>query len=522
MPVKTGKDSKGCFAQWGSQKKYYYACGDKSGRNRAKQKAHIQGAAITKQTGGEEITMAKKKTFEGHLIRTEEFKDVREENPFADVDEAGIDAETRMIKNVCVFGTRHSKNGYTYLDPAITKLASLAEGAKWFVNHPSKSEAKDRDGVRDMKDWGGIFANAHQIGDKVFADLMVREAFWPLAQDVAIMKPVGIGNSINSRVKVFKDANGKENVLDIDVLKSIDLVAAAATTTSLFESYPEDDELDDELDEMDMIKRLTNLLITNPKDGQEGLLKDRIKDRKISQAVNRIQWDAGEVIDEILREKGKKFADKKAQIASVLDDLEGEINKILSGKSDLIKENDLIEEDDEMKIDEITIADLAKGNPALIAAIKAEADGDEKVKKLAEDFEAMKAKLDELTKAHDDLKAANEELSKERDALKLKVDEFETNTKASKKESFIGEKIEELKLPAEAISDFFKKTLMGMTDDEITEALTDRKDAWFKGSGNVKNLGDDHTGDDVDRGKGKVSEEKMEAARKKMIDTIGG
>jgi len=29
MPVRTGKDRKGCFAQYGNQKKYYYKCGDK-------------------------------------------------------------------------------------------------------------------------------------------------------------------------------------------------------------------------------------------------------------------------------------------------------------------------------------------------------------------------------------------------------------------------------------------------------------------------------------------------------------
>jgi len=47
MPVHTGKDSKGCFAQWGSQAKYYYTCGNEAGRKKAKQKAYLQGAAIT-------------------------------------------------------------------------------------------------------------------------------------------------------------------------------------------------------------------------------------------------------------------------------------------------------------------------------------------------------------------------------------------------------------------------------------------------------------------------------------------
>jgi len=45
MPVHTGKDSKGCFAQWGSQKKYYYTCGNTTARKAAKAKAAKQGAA---------------------------------------------------------------------------------------------------------------------------------------------------------------------------------------------------------------------------------------------------------------------------------------------------------------------------------------------------------------------------------------------------------------------------------------------------------------------------------------------
>ena len=45
MPVHTGKDKKGCFAQWGGQKKYYYECGDVTARDKAKAKAARQGAA---------------------------------------------------------------------------------------------------------------------------------------------------------------------------------------------------------------------------------------------------------------------------------------------------------------------------------------------------------------------------------------------------------------------------------------------------------------------------------------------
>ena len=50
MPVNTGKDQKGCFARYGKQKKYYYKCGNKKARERAKKKANEQGRAI-RQSG---------------------------------------------------------------------------------------------------------------------------------------------------------------------------------------------------------------------------------------------------------------------------------------------------------------------------------------------------------------------------------------------------------------------------------------------------------------------------------------
>jgi hypothetical protein len=45
MPTHTGKDSKGCFAQWGSKTKYYYTCGNAAARKKAVSKANKQGQA---------------------------------------------------------------------------------------------------------------------------------------------------------------------------------------------------------------------------------------------------------------------------------------------------------------------------------------------------------------------------------------------------------------------------------------------------------------------------------------------
>jgi len=47
MPVIISLDSKGCFVRWGkSGKKYYYKCGSKVARERAKLKAEKQARAI--------------------------------------------------------------------------------------------------------------------------------------------------------------------------------------------------------------------------------------------------------------------------------------------------------------------------------------------------------------------------------------------------------------------------------------------------------------------------------------------
>ena len=46
MPIHRGKDSKGPYYQWGSQKKYYYKKGNKKSRELAKKKAKKQMIAI--------------------------------------------------------------------------------------------------------------------------------------------------------------------------------------------------------------------------------------------------------------------------------------------------------------------------------------------------------------------------------------------------------------------------------------------------------------------------------------------
>jgi hypothetical protein len=46
MPTRLKRDNKGCYAQWGSGKKYRYSCRNQVSRERAINKANKQGQAI--------------------------------------------------------------------------------------------------------------------------------------------------------------------------------------------------------------------------------------------------------------------------------------------------------------------------------------------------------------------------------------------------------------------------------------------------------------------------------------------
>ncbi|MFH1980330.1 MAG: hypothetical protein ABIL58_00670 [Pseudomonadota bacterium] len=162
------------------------------------------------------------------------------ENTFESV---GIDEANKIIKKVCVFGFRKSKNGYEYSDKAIASIARLTEGLKSFYNHPAASERKERGGVRDVRDWLGIFKNVQRSGDKIYADLHCRESSFGLLKDIARLQPQGVGNSINARVKMYRDEKtGQESVIDVDQLRSGDIVASAATVSNLFEAHTKGEE----------------------------------------------------------------------------------------------------------------------------------------------------------------------------------------------------------------------------------------------------------------------------------------
>lgn len=82
MPVKCGQDSKGCYCQWGDQKKYYYSCGSKSGKASAAAKAGAQGAAIRRSGYKDGLYFAERAVKEMLADETLKPEDLREEHKY--------------------------------------------------------------------------------------------------------------------------------------------------------------------------------------------------------------------------------------------------------------------------------------------------------------------------------------------------------------------------------------------------------------------------------------------------------
>ena len=80
MPVIFGKDSKGCYAVWGSQKRYYYKCGSDSGKEAAAKKAGAQGAAIKRSGYKDGLFFPERKVLEMLADGTLKPEDLRPEH----------------------------------------------------------------------------------------------------------------------------------------------------------------------------------------------------------------------------------------------------------------------------------------------------------------------------------------------------------------------------------------------------------------------------------------------------------
>lgn len=459
MPVKIGNDKNGCFAKWGNKgKKYYYKCGDKKSEGEAKNKAYKQGIAM-----GENVNENLKEDQMSERDIIEQYS-----TPFADVNESTIDEKTKVIKNVCIIGRKESANGYIYHDNAIGKIASLSEGLKCFLNHPAKSEMKERSGVRDIRDWAGVYKNARLQEGKVFADLHCREQYFPLIKDIALLQPNGVGNSINARVVMSVSEDGQESVTDINQLRSGDLVASAATTTNLFESAMNTDFSETKTEEQKIRQAMLKRVVED-KLVKEGILQDKIKNDELSREIDRVSWAANDLIYELIRNKDLAIKDKKGKIAAIFDDLDKEVQKIMKS----IKEQ---QEEEEMPVTLEAVKAEKEVYDALVNEIKAKLESENKTEQIQKDLEEAKVKLTETEKALEEAKKEMgdktkkiEELDKELKESKEKLDTYEVQEALAQKKEVVDKILEEAKLPKEAVTDIFMESLMAVEEKKDGE-----------------------------------------------------
>jgi len=408
------------------------------------------------------------------------FKEVNENftSAFTDVKESNIDNKNFIIKNVCTFGRAKSLNGYTYTPQAIKKIAEMTEGLKCFKNHPGKDVMKNNSGVRDVADWIGVYRNPTQNGDKIYADLHCREAYFPMLKDIATLQPKAVGNSINARVKLFVGEDGQESVVDVDMLRSGDICSSCATTDNLFESKNEVEEI--------RIKNLESamdkLLI------REGIVKEDLNDN-VKEELKDLLWKSSDLMF-------KSMIDKNINKSEIFENLEKEISKKLKN-TESTKEN-LNKEDKENEKMALTIEQV-KENKEIFEAIVNEIKNTEESKKAQTDLTDAKAelkakdsKIDELTESLKTANEAKEATEKDLNEAKVKLDEIEVAAKFQEKKETIQTLLTESEIDKDLVTDIFKTQLEAVkATDEVTveegiKALIEDRKGLVKGTGKVK------------------------------------
>lgn len=453
------------------------------------------------------------------------------ENYSMPLSEATIDPDNHMLNGVCLFGTRESANNRSYSSKAVDSLVRLADGAKCFADHPSSRELKELSGVRPIEKWIGIFENSRRDGDKVYANLKVREAYFELLQDIATMQPKGVGLSINARVQTLQDDSGKENVMDVDILRSTDLCSSCATTSNLWESLEERIEQEQNKEKSKLIivpgsvERQVELLLV-----AEGIIQDKLKNDKIRREINDVAWTANGMIERVLYDEDLSVEDKKKKVIAIFDDLSKEVKKRVKG----IKEQLTHEEEFNM---ELTLEQLKTEHKNLVEVLydefKAELDV-EKTKKGLEDTKTALEDLQSTITEKDTLIGEKEkeitELKDEIQTLKTKVDEQELSEKIAEKKAMISEMISKAKLPKDAVTDVFMASLMALdeykegedtvtVEEQVKAHLDDRRKLCSIGSGKVIESGDEFVETSEDK---KPTKEDVKEAATKLTEAIKG
>ena len=224
-----------------------------------------------------------------------------------------------VIHNVKLLGSV-SRNKRTYSEQAMKDAVRLYENAPAFFDHPTKSELRERDGVRSVRDLAGKILNPRRLtgeirGDIQMIDVPENGSVNPKTFLTALVEQMpdmaGFSHRAQGTIKKGSDGDVVEGLTDVFALE---LVTEPATSNGLFESLERT--RDPQETEMEM-KDLT----------LEGLKRDRADLVKaIETAINEsaeiktLREDNTKLKDEReLRENADKLEAHKALAAKLLE-----------------------------------------------------------------------------------------------------------------------------------------------------------------------------------------------------------
>ena len=159
-----------------------------------------------------------------------------------------VDRDAGIIRGVSLLSPV-SKNGRKYSEASINDAKSLYENTRYYVDHPTISETKDRMGVRSVRDLAGMISNVRSEGTypeiKVRGDIQLLKGT-PITESIlsiAEQMPMMAGNSHRVMASVKRGADGIDMVDRIERVMGMELVTDPATTQGLFESVVNPDDL---------------------------------------------------------------------------------------------------------------------------------------------------------------------------------------------------------------------------------------------------------------------------------------
>ena len=144
-----------------------------------------------------------------------------------------VDAEAGVLRGVKLLGME-SKNNRRYKREGMQKAASLYEGVKIYVDHPTPGEIGND---RRIKDWAGVITQARFESNGIYGDIKLRkesEHFRGILEAATeFPKAIGFSHVADGD----SDYEGDTEIVEsIKKVFSVDLVADPATTHGFFES----------------------------------------------------------------------------------------------------------------------------------------------------------------------------------------------------------------------------------------------------------------------------------------------